>query len=147
MSQQSSNVHIFNPEGHASLVPSYSHISVVPISSTTKLVSFAGQVGILAGDYSRPSFPDQVRNALAKTHTCLAATGVSRSHIVSIRQYVVKLLDMSAEDRKARVDIFLEWWKRDGNEKMPPPSTLIGVDSLASEGVLFEIEITCVASL
>ena len=143
----SSAVHIFNPEGYPSLAPSYSHISVVPIPSTTRLVSFAGQTGSAStGDHPR-SFPEQVRTALSNVDKCLAAAGVTKKDIVSNRQYVVKLTGLSAEDRKARSDIFLEWWRGTEGERLPPPDTLIGVDSLAREGILLEIEVTCVASL
>ena len=143
----SSAVHIFNPEDYPSLAPSYSHVSVVPISSTAKLVSFAGQTGGTSAGGHPSSFPDQVRAALSNVDKCLTAAGVTKKHIVSNRQYVVKLTSLSAEDRKARSDIFLEWWSGTEGERLPPPDTLIGVDSLAREGLLFEIEVTCVASL
>ncbi|KAI7503677.1 hypothetical protein KC367_g1519 [Hortaea werneckii] len=88
----SSQVHIFNPEGHPPQVPSYSHISSVPISSTHRLVSLAGQVGVppttTASDHI-PSFPDQVRAALANVDRCLAAAGITKRDIVSNRHAIV----------------------------------------------------------
>ncbi|KAI7371247.1 hypothetical protein KC354_g725 [Hortaea werneckii] len=91
-SPPSSQVHIFNPEGHPPQVPSYSHISSVPISSTHRLVSLAGQVGVppttTASDHI-PSFPDQVRAALANVDRCLAAAGITKRDIVSNRHAIV----------------------------------------------------------
>lgn len=137
--------HIFNPEGHPSLAPSYSHISIVPISPTAKLVSFAGQTGTDASG-TFPSFQDQVRKAHEHVDKCLAAAGVSKKDIVSNRQYVVKLTSLSPEDRQARTAIYMEWWRSTEGDALPPPDTLIGVDSLYAEGCLFETEITCVAT-
>ncbi|KAI7509181.1 hypothetical protein KC347_g5453 [Hortaea werneckii] len=146
----SSQIHIFNPEGHPPQVPSYSHISSIPISSTHRLVSLAGQVGVppttTASDHI-PSFPDQVRAALANVDKCLAAAGVTKRDIVSNRQYVVKLQSRSSEDFDARERIFCQWWRStEGEGSLPPPDTYIGVDSLANPSVLYEIEIQCVAA-
>ncbi|KAI6913382.1 hypothetical protein KC318_g6872 [Hortaea werneckii] len=147
----SSQVHIFNPEGHPPQVPSYSHISSVPISSTHRLVSLAGQVGVPPTATAKdpiPSFPDQVRAALENVDKCLAAAGVTKRDIVSNRQYVVKLQSRSPEDFEARESIFCQWWRStEGEDSLPPPDTYIGVDSLANPFVLYEIEIQCVAAL
>lgn len=56
----------------------------------------------------------------------------------------MKLAALKVEDGKARADIFLEWWRSTEEEKLPPPDTLIGVDSLYSGETLFEIEVTAV---
>lgn len=145
----SSKVEIFNPEGHPSQVPSYSHVSTVPISSTHRLVSFAGQVGVPPNaslDQVLP-FSGQVRAALANVDKCLAAAGASKKDIVSNRQYVVKLQSRDPKDFDAREEIFMDWWKSTEGDRLPPPDTYIGVDSLASKHIQYEIEITCVASL
>lgn len=144
-----SSVQIFNPEGHPSQVPSYSHISIVPLSSTHRLVSFAGQVGVPpnASPSEIPAFPDQVRAALANVDKCMAASGVSKKDIVSNRQYVVKLQSRDPEDFDAREEIFLQWWRSTEGDRLPPPDTYIGVDSLATKGIQYEIEIQCIATL
>jgi enamine deaminase RidA (YjgF/YER057c/UK114 family) len=136
----------FNPEGHPPLAPSYSHISTVPLSSTKKLVTFAGQTGTTSSTNAEnaPKFSDQVQAALSNVDKCLSASGAEKKDIISIRQYVVKLLDLSDEDRKARVAMFLDWWKGSEGDRNPPPSTLIGVDSLVTRETLYEIEISCV---
>ena len=54
---------------------------------------------------------------------------------------------LAEHDFHARESIFMEWWKETEGERLPPPDTLIGVDSLAAKEILYEIEITCIASL
>ncbi|KAK5109560.1 hypothetical protein LTR62_006911 [Meristemomyces frigidus] len=156
---------ISNPPNHPPAVPSYSHISTVPLSPTTRLVSFAGQTyKSLLTPTPPPPFQTQVRLALENVDKCMAFAGVSKRDIVSNRQYCVKLQGLSQEDQDARSVIFLEWWNDRGaesgggggasssprdaaKENLAPPDTLIGVDSLASKDILYEIEITCVAPM
>lgn len=148
MSTPALNVHIFNPEGHPSAVPSYSHISVVPISETTKLVSFAGQTYLPSDAADSPEhtpLSTQVTLALQHVDTCMAAAGVTKKDIVSNRQYVVRMMELSDEDFDAREDAFLKWWRSTEGDRLPPPDTLIGVHSLAGKDILYEVEVTCIA--
>lgn len=87
MSTSDSGVHIFNPKDNPSLAATYSQISVVPISETKRLISFAGQTGTSHGkaDNEKLSFADQVRLALEKVDKNLAAVGASKKDIVMIR--------------------------------------------------------------
>ncbi|KAK3112945.1 hypothetical protein LTR53_010256 [Teratosphaeriaceae sp. CCFEE 6253] len=150
MSAPSPKVHIFNPGGHPSDSPSYSHISVIPLSETTRLVSFAGQTFYPSPESSSPEptlLPDQVRLALGHVDQCMAAAGVKKSDIVSNRQYVVRMMELSKEDFDARERVFLEWWRSTEGDKLPPPDTLIGVHSLARKDILYEVEVTCVAKV
>jgi enamine deaminase RidA (YjgF/YER057c/UK114 family) len=136
-----SQIEILNPEGHPPLAPTYSHISIAPVTPSTKIISFAGQVGIdSATGETAPSFREQVRLALANVEKCLTAAGVTKKDIISNRQYVVRMSQLSDEDRKARADLFLEWL----GGLTPPPDTLIGVESLATNDLLIEIEVTAV---
>ncbi|KAK3614544.1 hypothetical protein LTR56_027183 [Elasticomyces elasticus] len=144
MSSMASAIEVFNPPGYPALAASYSHVSTVSISSTKRLVSFAGQTGTLS---TAMSLADQVRGALSNVDKCMAAAGVGKKDMVSNRQYVVRLPSLSVEDFQALEHCFLEWWGRTEGERLPPPDTLIRVDSLAHEEILFEIEITCVADL
>ncbi|KAK5092685.1 hypothetical protein LTR70_006755 [Exophiala xenobiotica] len=134
---KSDQIQIFDPPKHPAVAPSYSQISTVPLSPTTKLVTIAGQVG---HDYTNPagaisqSFPEQIRIALRNVETCLAAAGASKRDIISNRQL--------------REEIVTKWFGKDRDGLKPPPDTLIGVESLASTGgkreYLFEIEVTAV---
>jgi len=145
----SSNVQIFNPEGHPSSAPSYSHVSTIPISTTKKLVCFAGQTGttLKTTPENAPSLYEQVRLAHKNVDKCLASVGASKKDIVSNRQYVVKLTSLSKEDFEARERAFLEWWRETEGNNLPPPDTLIGVDSLWSKETLFEVEMMCVVDV
>lgn len=89
---------------------------------------------------SPPLFPEQVRAALANLDKCLVVAGASKKDIVRNTQYVVRHGSMSAEDKKARIDIYLEWL--DGHP--PSPETFIGVASMAIPAILYEIEVMAI---
>lgn len=110
---------------------------------------FAGQTGTNPGTTpeNAPSLREQVKLALANVDKCLASVGATKQQIVSHRQYVVKLTSLSKEDFDAREDAFMEWWQSTEGEALPPPDTLIGVDSLWSKETLYEAEFTCVVDL
>ena len=62
--------------------------------------------------------------------------------------YVVKLTSRSEEEIKAKDEIFLKWWRStEGEKALPPPDSLLGVDSLWSKETLFEIEVQCVSDI
>lgn len=126
----------FNPTNLPPWAPTYAQISRVPISSTTDLISFAGQPG---GNPTTKSIPsslgEQVSAALANVDVCLQAVGATKQDIVQVRQYVVNLLPQDS----ARAKVYAEWI---GEAK--PPSTLVGVSGLADQRMLFEIEVICV---
>lgn len=142
----SSSNKIFNPDGHPSSAISYSHVSTIPISSTKKLVSLAGQTGTNPSTTpeNAPPLREQVRIALANVDKCLASVGATKKDIVSHRQYVVKLTSLSKADFDAREEAFMEWWRSTEGDALPPPDTLIGVDSLWSKETLYEAEFMCV---
>ncbi|KAK5710198.1 hypothetical protein LTR17_019088 [Elasticomyces elasticus] len=147
MSATTPNVHIFNPEGHPSAVPSYSHVSVVQLSSTSKLVSFAGQTyhpSEASASSDTTPLAEQVRLALANVDKCMAAAGCTKKNIVSNRQYVVRMMELSEQEFDDRENEFLNWWKSTEGDSLPPPDTLIGVHSLARKDILYECEITCI---
>lgn len=134
---------IFSPETCPPFAPTYSQVSIIPISPTTKLITLAGQIATSKDGFSTPlSFPDQVRSALSNVDKCLTAAGATKANIFAVRQYVVGLGKLSDEDKMARWRIYTEWLG-DGMEK-PPPSTLVGVESLAGRELLFEVEVQAV---
>lgn len=137
---------VFSPENHPPLAPTFSQISIVPISPTANLISIAGQVGASLENASSTPFKDQVQNALAGVDTCLAAAGASKKNIILVRQYVVKLLSLPKEDIMARGQTYIKWWKDSEGDRPPPPSTLLGVDSLVAKDILYEIEVSAVVN-
>ncbi|KAK3628337.1 hypothetical protein LTR56_017536 [Elasticomyces elasticus] len=147
MSATTPQVHIFNPEGHPSAVPSYSHVSVVQLSSTSKLVSFAGQTyhpSDASASSNTTPLAEQVRLALANVDKCMAAAGCTKKNIVSNRQYVVRMMELSEQEFDDRENEFLKWWKSTEGDSLPPPDSLIGVHSLARKDILYECEVTCI---
>ncbi len=147
----SNSLQIFDPPDHPAVAPSYSQISVVSLGGTTKLISLAGQVGHDSATNTIPSsFIDQVRLALSNVDALLVAAGASKKDIISSRQYVVRMSQLSTEDFKALTDIVVAWFDRGRNGLKPPPDTLIGVESLAQTGgngeYLFEIEVVAVVN-
>ena len=126
----------FNPPNHPPFAPTYSHISRVQISDSADLVSFAGQVGANSATGEIPStLGEQVQLALANVDTCLKAVGATKKDIVQVRQYVVDLHPVDP----ARGKLYSEWM-----QGTKPPSTLVGVQSLATMELKYEIEISAV---
>ncbi len=107
----------------------------VAVEGARKLVFIAGQVAVDkegklvgAGDLKV-----QIKQAAENLIAALAAVGAKPSDIVKMNTYIVnyKQSDYAAM-REARAVLFPQ-----GD---PPASTLIGVQSLAVEGLLVEIE-------
>ena len=112
----------------------YSH--VVTIEGAQKLAFIAGQVAVDkegklvgAGDLTA-----QIKQVARNLIAALAAVGAKPADIVKMNTYIVnyKSSDYGAM-REARTILF-----PDGAE--PPASTLIGVQALAVDGLLVEIE-------
>jgi enamine deaminase RidA (YjgF/YER057c/UK114 family) len=137
----------FNPSGHATASPAYSHISRLPLSPTTTLITLAGQVGVRTdlptpgtnATTTPPTLGEQCAIAFANVDKCLAAAGASKSDIVHVRHYVVDLLRDGQGQDPARQERYLEWMG-----ELRPPSTLLGVQALAAPGLLYEIDVVCV---
>ena len=142
--QSGGQTKFFSPSDLVPLAPTYSQISMAPFTASSKLVCISGQPGIGANTdmSSPPSFPEQVRAALANVDKCLAAAGASKQNIVRNTQYVVRHGAMSEEDKKARIDIYLEWL----GGLPPSPETFVGVDSMAIPAILYEIEVMAVVN-
>jgi enamine deaminase RidA (YjgF/YER057c/UK114 family) len=111
----------------------YTH--VVTISGPAKLVFISGQVAIdKEGKLVGPGdLKSQIRQASANLKAALAAAGATPADIVKTNTYIVnyKQSDYSAM-REARGELF-----PDGE---PPASTLVGVTSLAVDGLMVEME-------
>jgi enamine deaminase RidA (YjgF/YER057c/UK114 family) len=113
----------------------YSH--VVTVEGAQKLAFIAGQVAIDkegkivgAGDLIT-----QIKQVAHNLIAALAAVGAKPSDIVKMNTYIVQYKPSDyAAMREARAILF--------PSGEPPASTLIGVHSLAVEGLLVEIEAT-----
>jgi len=124
-----------NPEGLVKS-PAYSH-AVTAKPGT--VVWVAGQVALnsKAEVVGRGDLKAQADQAWANVKTVLAASGAGVQDVVKITTYVVNY-------RPAMRDILREARMRAMGNAEPPAATLVGVQSLASEDYLVEIEVTAV---
>jgi enamine deaminase RidA (YjgF/YER057c/UK114 family) len=111
----------------------YTH--VVTITGPAKMIFISGQVAIdKEGKLVGPGdLKSQIRQASANLKAALEAAGATPADIVKTNTYIVnyKQSDYSAM-REARGELF-----PDGE---PPASTLVGVTSLAVDGLMVEME-------
>ena len=123
---------VLNPAGLHDPVPfGYSHTA--SIAPGTELVLVAGQYGSNAnGAVVSPAFDEQVRRAFRNLGVAVAAHGLDLSHVVQLRTYVVN----HDFDKLAVVAEVV----RSGWGANPPTQTVIGVASLATPEILFEVE-------
>jgi len=108
---------------------------VVTIAGPAKLLFISGQVAIdKEGKVVGPGdLKAQIRQAARNLKDALTAAGATAADIVKTNTYIVnyKQSDYSAM-REARAELF-----PDGE---PPASTMVGVTSLAVDGLLVEME-------
>ncbi|MFE0678215.1 RidA family protein [Streptomyces sp. NPDC058867] len=123
---------LVNPDGLHDPVPfGYSHTVSVPVDRELVLVS--GQYGSGPdGAVVSADFAEQVKRAFHNVGVALAAHGLDLGHVVQLRTYVV---DHDVSKLGPIAGAVRELW----GEK-PPTQTLIGVASLATPEVLFEVE-------
>ncbi|MFF4369281.1 RidA family protein [Streptomyces sp. NPDC001594] len=127
---------VINPDGLHDPVPfGYSHTVSVPEGSALVLVS--GQYGsgpdgaVVSGD-----FAEQVGQTFRNIGVALAAHGLGLGDVVQLRTYVVDHDPGKLGPIAAAV--------REGWGGKPPTQTLLGVASLATPEVLFEVEAVAV---
>ena len=123
--------HFFNPSS-VHQPRGYTHAVAV---DGGRMVFVAGQVAFdQDGNLVGPGdLPAQADKALDNLVAALAAAGATAADVVKINTYVVsyKPADLAIV-REARARFF--------GDQNPPASTLIGVQALAVEGLLIEIE-------
>jgi enamine deaminase RidA (YjgF/YER057c/UK114 family) len=113
--------------------PSYTH--VVTIEGPGKLIHVAGQVSQdKAGNVvGKGSLEAQVDQAQANLIAALAGVGAKPSDVVKITTYVVNYKpEYRAMIAQKRLAVF--------GKEAPPAATLVGVQSLALDDFLVEIE-------
>ena len=109
---------------------------VLVVENAAKIVFVSGQVGIDASGklIGAGDLKEQIRQAARNLKAALAAVNATPSDIVKVNTYIVnyKQSDYGAI-REARAELF-----PDGTAF--PASTLVGVTSLAVDGLLVEME-------
>jgi enamine deaminase RidA (YjgF/YER057c/UK114 family) len=113
---------------------------VLVVENASKIVFVSGQVGIDASGklIGAGDLKEQIRQAARNLKAALAAVNATPSDIVKINTYIVNYKQSDyAAIREARAELF-----PDGGAF--PASTLVGVTSLAVDGLLVEMEATAV---
>jgi enamine deaminase RidA (YjgF/YER057c/UK114 family) len=129
------SVELKNAEG---LYPprGYSHMS---IAQGSKVVHFAGQIGMTADGMLMEGLAEQVEQAHINLATALEASGAKPSDLVKITWYVKNWSDAVAKS-------FGEGLRRGGQKKPFPqvPMTIVGVQSLYRANIDVEVEAVAV---
>jgi enamine deaminase RidA (YjgF/YER057c/UK114 family) len=123
---------LVNPDGLHDPIPfGYSHTATIPAG--TALVLVAGQYGSSTdGAVVSTDFTEQVQQAFRNLGIALAAHGLDLSHVVQLRTYVVN----PDFDKLGAIAQAVQGGCGDN----PPTQTVIGVASLATPDILFEVE-------
>ncbi len=130
--QTSSGVRLFNPDGMAKPLSTYSQVAEV---TGGKIVFIAGQVGVGAdGKLVGSDFKAQVEQAFKNIKSAVEAAGGTMSSLVKTNYYVAESVD--AKELPALREI------RDRyiDTKTPPTSTFVVIKRLANPDYLVEIE-------
>jgi enamine deaminase RidA (YjgF/YER057c/UK114 family) len=112
----------------------YTHIVIPPPG---RVVFLAGQWGALSdGDLIDGGFDAQVAQAYSNVLTNLSAAGIGPGEVTKLTHYVV---DLDQERRATLHSHVGTIWRKD-----KPASTLLGVRSLAREGMFYEVDVQAV---
>lgn len=75
----------FNPEGVPRPPPTYNHVAVTPLVSTSRLITLAGLTGCDPASSDNPkTLREQATIAYSKIQICLAAAGATPRDIVQV---------------------------------------------------------------
>lgn len=133
MSQQKPCITLIDPPNGPYTRPTYSHIA--SISSPSRLIYTAGQVGTLPDGTTIHGFEAQAKQAFTNVKVALEAAGATPRDIVKLTYYVVDLESNIEAFRRAYVEFLTD---ERGIHKAP--STLLDVKGLAKKEWLVEVE-------
>ena len=134
--QTSSGVHLFNPNGMAKPLSTYSQVAEV---TGGKIVFIAGQVGVGAdGKLVGSDFKAQVEQAFKNIRSAVEAAGGTMSSLVKTNYYVAESVDPK------EMPALREIRDRYIDTQAPPTSTFVIVKRLANPDYLVEIEAVAV---
>lgn len=141
----------FNPDGVPLPPPSYHHVAVTPLLSTSRLITLAGMTGCDPASKSNPrTVAEQAPIAFANIAKSLAAAGATPRDIVQVKHYIVTQTGDPAVDKldvvdRGWADLWCEFMDREAGGHRPP-DTVIGVAKLAKEDILYECGVWAVVS-
>lgn len=125
-------IEIFNPPGLGKPLGQYSQITRVKAS---EFIFIAGQVGANADGTIPESFDEQCRLAFASTLAALEACGADWGNVVQFTTYLVHSQDI-ARFMAYRLREFPKMFSNGAY----PPNTLLMIDRLVKEALLFEVQ-------
>ena len=134
---------LHNPPSIHKPAPTYSHVAIIPISNTARLITIAGQVGIDPQGNIAPTFAGQVSLALENLDKCLASARCGKEEIVKVTLYIVAREPSNKADEDVRKSLYTRFW----GELQPPPNTVVYVAALALPELLFEVEAMAVGKM
>ena len=125
-------IRIFNPPTLGTPLGPYSQITRVKAS---EYLFIAGQVGTRADGIIADGFEAQVGQAFANTLAALEACGAGWGNVVQFTSYLVHSQD---------IPLFMDYRLREFPKMFAngayPPNTLLMVDRLVKESLLFEVQ-------
>ena len=125
-------INIFNPPQLGKPLGQYSQITRV---KATELIFIAGQVGGRTDGSIPDTFEAQCELAFANTLTALQACGAGWGNVVQFTTYLVHSQDIPR---------FMEYRLREFPKMFSngayPPNTLLMIDRLVKESLLFEVQ-------
>ena len=125
-------IRIFNPPTLGTPLGPYSQITRVKAS---EYLFIAGQVGARADGVIADGFEAQVGQAFANTLAALDACGASWGNVVQVTPYLVH-----SQDIPLFMDYRLRAFPKMFANGAYPPNTLLMVDRLVKESLLFEVQ-------
>lgn len=151
----------FNPPDAPQPPPSYNQVCITPLTSTTNLITIAGQNGYHPETGITARLPQnlavQARQAYKNLLACLRSAGATPRDITFVRHYIVDHADVGYKGSRREnwknsvVDVVDRGWAPEWMEFMDreggghrPPDTVLGVYSLAKPDMVYEVEIQAI---
>ena len=126
------DIRIFNPPTLGTPLGQYSQITRVKAS---EYLFIAGQVGARADGTVAEGFEAQVAQAFANTLAALEACGAGWGNVVQFTTYLVH-----SQDIPRFMDYRLREFPKMFANGAYPPNTLLMIDRLVKESLLFEVQ-------
>lgn len=125
-------IKIFNPSLLGKPLGQYSQVARVKAS---EYVFIAGQVGALADGTILEGFDAQCAQAFANTRVALESCGANWANVVQFTTYLVH-----SQDIPRFMDYRLREFPKIFANGVYPPNTLLMIDRLVKESLLFEVQ-------
>jgi len=125
------DIKIFNPPQLGTPLGQYSQVSRVKAS---EFIFIAGQVGARSDGTIVEGFDAQCSQAFANTLAALESCGATWANVVQFTTYLVHSQDISAF-----MDYRLREFPKMFRGNSYPPNTLLMIDRLVKESLLFEV--------